>query len=172
LVFVDYYSTGELTCFLFSETKKDASDFSPTSYIIEPVNADDYCGIYYTGGHGVMWDFPNNSALEKISLQIYQNNGYVMSVCHGIAGLLFIKDENGQYFVKDKKITGFTTTEEYLSGKSSVVPFFNEKIAEKHGAQFVKKRAFKSFAVQDGLIITGQNPFSARSVAQKFLENV
>ncbi|MFL2102838.1 hypothetical protein, partial [Marinilactibacillus psychrotolerans] len=36
LVFVDYYSTGELTCFLFSETKKDASDFSPTSYIIEP----------------------------------------------------------------------------------------------------------------------------------------
>lgn len=136
------------------------------------VNADDYCGIYYTGGHGVMWDFPNNSALEKISLQIYQNNGYVMSVCHGIAGLLFIKDENGQYFVKDKKITGFTTTEEYLSGKSSVVPFFNEKIAEKHGAQFVKKRAFKSFAVQDGLIITGQNPFSARAVAQKFLENV
>ncbi|WP_307726253.1 PTS transporter subunit IIC, partial [Tetragenococcus koreensis] len=37
LVFVDYYSTGELTCFLFSETKKDASDFSPTSYIIEPL---------------------------------------------------------------------------------------------------------------------------------------
>ncbi|MFL2123287.1 hypothetical protein, partial [Marinilactibacillus psychrotolerans] len=36
LVFVDYYSTGELTCFLFSETKKDASDFSPTSFIIEP----------------------------------------------------------------------------------------------------------------------------------------
>ncbi|MDN6165747.1 MAG: type 1 glutamine amidotransferase domain-containing protein, partial [Tetragenococcus koreensis] len=125
------------------------------------VNAADYCGIYYTGGHGVMWDFPNHSALERISLQIYQNNGYVMSVCHGIAGLLFIKDINGEYFVKDKKITGFTTTEEQLSGKSSVVPFYNEKVAEEHGAEFVKARAFKSFSIQDGRIITGQNPYSA-----------
>ena len=95
-----------------------------------------------------------------------------MSVCHGIAGLLFIKDKNGNYFVKDKKITGFTTTEEYLSGKSTVVPFYNEKVAEDHGAKFVKARAFKSFAVQDGQIITGQNPFSAKAVAQKFLENM
>ncbi len=131
-----------------------------------------YCGIYYTGGHGVMWDFPNNPELEKISLQIYENNGYVMSVCHGIAGLLFMKNKDGEYFVKDKKITGFTTTEEHLSGKSSVVPFYNEKVAEEHGAQFVKARVFKSFAVQDGRIITGQNPFSAKAVAEKFLENI
>ncbi|MFL2072920.1 hypothetical protein ACEN32_11515, partial [Marinilactibacillus psychrotolerans] len=45
LVFVDYYSTGELTCFLFSETKKDASDFSPTSYIIEPFNKKLICAF-------------------------------------------------------------------------------------------------------------------------------
>ncbi len=57
------------------------------------VDPDDYTAIYYTGGHGVMWDFPDNPELQAIALAIYQHGGYVTSVCHGIAGLLNIKDQ-------------------------------------------------------------------------------
>ena len=63
------------------------------------VNPNDYIAIYYTGGHGVMWNFPNNPELQQISLTIYNNGGYIISVCHGIAGLLNIKDKNGDYLM-------------------------------------------------------------------------
>ena len=49
------------------------------------VKSEDYIAIYFTGGHGVMWDFPENNALQKIASDIYESNGYVLSVCHGIA---------------------------------------------------------------------------------------
>ncbi|MFY8331387.1 type 1 glutamine amidotransferase domain-containing protein [Vagococcus carniphilus] len=144
-----------------ANTKK-TKDIVPTEYM----------AIYYTGGHGVMWDFPDNKELQEIALEIYNNNGYLLSVCHGIAGLLNIKDRSGQYLISGKKITGFTTTEEILSGMKNKVPFLNQKIAEQRNANFIKKRFFKEFAIQDGRIITGQNPFSVRAVAKLFLKEV
>ncbi len=136
------------------------------------VNPEDYFAIYYAGGHGVMWDFPDNKELQSIAMTIYQQNGYVTSVCHGIAGLLNIKDDSNNYLISGKTITGFTLSEEIIAGKKSVVPFFNKEEAEKRGAKFKQKRAYKDFAVQDGHLITGQNPFSARSVANLLIKEV
>lgn len=133
---------------------------------------EDYVAIYYTGGHGVMWDFPHQSGLEKISREIYKQGGYLTSVCHGIAGLLYLKDSTGNYVVSGKKITGFTTTEEWLSGKRKLVPFMNEEVAKKHGALFHKQRFFTPFAIQDGQLITGQNPQSATEVANILIKNI
>lgn len=130
-----------------------------------------YSAIYYTGGHGVMWDFPNNEQLQNITGAIYQNQGYVTSVCHGIAGLLNVKTGK-DYLITNKRITGFTTAEEILSGKKKIVPFLNEKVAKEHGADFQKKRAYKEFALQDSRLITGQNPFSARAVAKLLIQNI
>lgn len=135
----------------------------------EEINPKDYQAIYYTGGHGVMWDFPTDQKLQKITNEIYQQGGFVTSVCHGIAGLLNIKDDSGNYLIAGKKITGFTTAEEILAGKRKVVPFLNEDVAKLHRANFQKKRAYKEFAIQDGQLITGQNPFSARAVAKKLI---
>ncbi len=80
--------------------------------------------------------------------------------------------ENGKYLIAGKKITGFITKEEILSGNRKRVPFLNEKVAEDHGADFQKALPFKSFAVQDGQLITGQNPESPRAVAKKLLANL
>ncbi|QHX36949.1 type 1 glutamine amidotransferase domain-containing protein [Spiroplasma sp. BIUS-1] len=129
------------------------------------VNAKDYFAIYYTGGHGVMWDFPNNTELQKIAIKIYQNNGYVASVCHGIAGLLNIKDEQDVYLINSKRVTGFTNTEEIISAKKKKVPFINKSEVKKRGGIFKSKRFFKPFALIDSRIITGQNPFSVIKVA-------
>ncbi|WP_125572002.1 type 1 glutamine amidotransferase domain-containing protein [Lacticaseibacillus songhuajiangensis] len=135
----------------------------------DQVNAADYDAIYYTGGHGVMWDFPDDAALQAISREIYAAGGYVTSVCHGIAGLLNIKDDAGNYLIAGKTITGFTTAEEIIAGKMKVVPFLNRKVALARGAKFSKKRFYSEYAVQDGQLITGQNPFSVRAVARKLI---
>ncbi|MFC6181035.1 type 1 glutamine amidotransferase domain-containing protein [Lactiplantibacillus daowaiensis] len=138
----------------------------------EQVDPTDYAAIYYAGGHGVMWDFPDNQPLQAIAAAIYANHGYVTSVCHGIAGLLNIKDADGHYLIANRRITGFTKAEELLAGKKSVVPFFNQAAAEAHGAHFQQRRAYREYAVQDGQLITGQNPFSAKAVANLLLQNL
>lgn len=138
----------------------------------EDVDPDDYSAIYYSGGHGVMWDFPDNEALQNISSTIYEKDGFVTSVCHGIAGLFNIKNFDGNYIVAGKTVTGFTKAEEVLAGKKSVVPFMNQERAEERGAHFEKKRPYKEFVVQDERIITGQNPFSVRAVAKQLIKSM
>lgn len=130
----------------------------------EQVNPLNYCAIYYTGGHGVMWDFPDNKHLQDIAMAIYHQGGYVTSVCHGVVGLLNLKTSDGQYLIKDKTITGFANIEERLNGTYSKMPFLTENELKKRGANYVRRHAFANFAIQDGRIITGQNPFSPRKV--------
>jgi len=137
----------------------------------DDVDAGEYAALYYTGGHGVMWDFPSSEGLARLCLEVYGNGGYLAPGGHGLTGLLFVQDR-GTYLVEGKSITGFTTAEEYLSGKSAAIPFWNEQVAKAHGAVFCKKRPFASFAMQDGRIITGQNPESPRAVARLLLENI
>lgn len=134
------------------------------------INPTDYAAIYYTGGHGVMFDFPENAALQTIAQQIYASGGYVTSVCHGIAGLLNLQDDQGHYLIAGRHLTGFTTQEEILTQKRGLVPFLNEKAAAARGALFEKKLPFRPFAVKDGQLITGQNPWSAKSVATTLIK--
>lgn len=93
----------------------------------DQVNPEDYVAIYYTGGHGVMWDFPDNQALQQIALAIYQQGGFITSVCHGIAGLLNIRDAEGHYLIANKSVTGFTTAEEVIAGKKNQLSHFSTK---------------------------------------------
>ncbi|MFV0277957.1 MAG: type 1 glutamine amidotransferase domain-containing protein, partial [Parahaliea sp.] len=72
------------------------------------VSADDYIAIYYAGGHGVIWDFPDNAQLQVLSRSIYENWGFVSSVCHGAVGLLNIRLSGGEYLVSGKRVTGFS----------------------------------------------------------------
>ena len=72
----------------------------------EDINPKDYVAIYFTGGHDVMWDFPDNEKIQAIARVIYNDGGYLTSVYHGIAGLLNIKDENGKYLISGKKLQG------------------------------------------------------------------
>ncbi len=135
----------------------------------EDINPDDYLAIYYTGGHGVLWDFPINAKIQKITQHIFKYGGYITSVCHGLAGLLNVKDLAGEYLLKDKAVTGFTDAEELISGKSDSVPFSVEKLAKERGAIFQKGIPYTSNVVRDRHLITGQNPMSGGDVAKELL---
>lgn len=135
------------------------------------INWQDYDVIYYTGGHGVMWDFLDNPELQQITSNIYEHGGIVASVCHGYCGLLNVQLANGQYLIADKKLTGFAWCEEVLAGVAKKVPYNAEQLAKQRGAKYEKKLIpFMPNVVQDGKLITGQNPFSARVTALAIIE--
>lgn len=134
------------------------------------VKPDDYAAIYYAGGHGVIWDFPENEALQRISRTIYERGGIVSSVCHGAVGLLNITLSNGSLLVKGKAVTGFSNEEERLAELDRFVPFLTETELVSRGAMYTKAdQAWAPFAVEDDRLITGQNPASGGAVADRLI---
>ena len=93
---------------------------------ISEANPETYDVIYFTGGHGVMFDFPHNMYIQDAVNEVYRQGGVVAAVCHGIAALLNVKDENGRYFIDRKQITGFSNAEEILANRKRIVPFMLE----------------------------------------------
>lgn len=137
------------------------------------INPTQYKAIYYTGGHGTMWDFPTNKALQNISEQIYRQGGVVSAVCHGVGGLLPLQDENGKPLIVDRTVTGFANIEETLSGIKSQVPFSLQNGLIERGAKY--KQAFvpfTSYVVSDDRIITGQNPQSSKEIAEAVVKRL
>ncbi|MCW3478738.1 type 1 glutamine amidotransferase domain-containing protein [Neisseriaceae bacterium JH1-16] len=142
---------------------------SPTN-AIDPSN---YKAIYFTGGHGTMWDFPNSKALKNISEQIYRQGGIVSAVCHGVAGLLTLQDESGKALIEGRFVTGFSKMEESLSGIKPQVPFMLQDELVGRGAHYKKAFfPFTSYIVTDDRIITGQNPQSSKEIAEAVIDRL
>ena len=127
----------------------------------------DYAAIYYAGGHGVVWDFPDNTELQAISRNIYENGGVVSSVYHGAVGLLNIKLADGNLLIKGKEVTGFSNNEEKLAELDQYMPYLTEDELVKRGAIYkAAAEPWLEFAVADQRVITGQNPASGKAVAE------
>lgn len=124
--------------------------------------------IYFTGGHAVMWDFPENDGLQRITRTIWERGGIVSAVCHGYCGLLNTRLSEGTLLVAGKRITGFSWTEEVLAGVARKMPYNAEAEMKKRGALYEKAvLPFASYIVADGRLVTGQNPFSAKATAER-----
>lgn len=134
------------------------------------VKANDYAAVFYAGGHGTMWDFPDNEALQAIAAQIYESNGVVGAVCHGPSGLLNIKLKDGSYLVTGKKVNAFTNEEEEIVGLTKVVPFLLEDQLTERGVLFEKSAPWQVHVVVDQRLVTGQNPQSAHAVGEAIKE--
>ncbi|MDF5756687.1 type 1 glutamine amidotransferase domain-containing protein [Spongiactinospora sp. TRM90649] len=137
------------------------------------VDADAYRGIYLTGGHGVMFDFRHDPALNALITRMDQGGRVVSAVCHGPAGLLDATREGGEPFVRGREVTGFSWREEELAGRDRVVPFsLQEELKARGGSYSTAGEPFGAHVVQDGNLITGQNPGSARGVAEAVVRQV
>lgn len=136
------------------------------------VKPKDYIAIHYAGGHGAMWDLPDNKEIAAIATTIYENNGIVSAVCHGPAGLVNIKLNNGKYLIDGKKVNGFTNEEEIAVGLEKVVPFMLEDQLKARGAKFEKTANWQSYVVTDQRLVTGQNPASAEAVGKAVLSEL
>jgi len=152
----------------------ESKDKNKIDHSLQPsqVNTDEYSAIFYAGGHGAMWDFADNTELANIASKIYENGGIVAAVCHGPAGLVNIKLNNGKYLVDGKKINAFTNEEESEVKLTNVVPFLLEDKLKERGAKFEKSGLWQNHVVTDQRVITGQNPQSAKSVGEAILKEL
>lgn len=134
------------------------------------INAGDFDAVFYPGGHGPLWDLTENPASVALIEAFLAADKPVATVCHATAALLNIKDAQGNYAVKGRAVSGFTNSEEAAVELTDVVPFLLEDELVKRGADFQNAGDWQAFAVQDDLIISGQNPMSSALTAQKLLE--
>lgn len=137
------------------------------------IDARDYDAIYFTGGHAVMYDFPDSEPLQRITREIFERGGIVASVCHGYCGLLNTTLSDGSYLIAGRAMTGFAWREEELARVDKLVPYNAEQRAKDRGARYEKaKLPFVSYTVVDGTLITGQNPGSAKATAKKVAQHL
>ncbi|WP_206099296.1 type 1 glutamine amidotransferase domain-containing protein [Rheinheimera mangrovi] len=130
------------------------------------LKASDYKAVLFAGGHGTMWDFPQNKVIQQFAANLYQSGGIVAAVCHGPAALLNIKLADGSYLITGKQLTGFSNTEEAEVKLTKVVPFSLQDQLTQRGASYSAAANWQSKVVVDQRLVTGQNPQSAAAVGE------
>ena len=139
---------------------------------LEEVNRKDYDAILFSGGSGPMWDFANNADVANLVTTQLNQNKVVAAVCHGVAALVGVKDEAGQFIVAGKRIAAFSNEEENQLGTQDIVPFLLESKLIEQGARYVPGKAWQGNIVVDGNLITGQNPASATQLAHEIAKKL
>jgi putative intracellular protease/amidase len=151
---------------------KDFEAIDKVAYSIKlsEIKEADYDGVFYPGGHGPLWDLTNDADSIKLIEDFWKNKKPVAAVCHAPSVLLNVQEANGDAFVKDKGVTGFTNSEEEAVQLTDVVPFLLEDELIKKGGLYSKKEDWKSYVVKDGMLITGQNPASSEEAAKEMVK--
>ena len=129
-------------------------------------NLGDYAALYFPGGHGTMWDLPENDDVQSAIRTMYEDGKVVAAVCHGPAAFVNVKLSDGSWLVNGKTLSTFTDDEERAVEKDEIVPFLLEKKLRERGATIDKAENFEASVSVDQRIVTGQNPASARGVGE------
>ena len=146
----------------------EAQERLATTEKLADMKAEDFDSVFYPGGHGPMWDLAvDKNSIELIETFIKQDKP-VAFVCHSPAALKNVKID-GEYLVKGKTVTGFSNTEEEAVQLTDVVPFLLEDVLKANGGNYERVADWESFVVEDGLLITGQNPASSEEAAKRLL---
>jgi putative intracellular protease/amidase len=138
-----------------------------TVKIDEISDASKFDAIFLPGGHGTMFDLPENEKLQALIREMYEADKVVAAVCHGPAGLVGVTLSDGTPLVKGKKVTAFTDEEERETTLDRFMPFLLETRLRELGANFVAVSNWSDHLQVDGKLITGQNPQSTISVAKE-----
>lgn len=138
------------------------------SIALANINPDEYEAVYFVGGKGTMFDFPDNPDIQRITKALYQNNKVVSAVCHGPAALVNVQLDNGDMLLANKQVSGFTNEEELLliPDAEEIFPFLLEDKLKAQGAAFQPGEKYMEQVSQDGKLITGQNPWSVWRMAE------
>ena len=128
------------------------------------MKAEDFDTVFYSGGHGPMWDLAEDPVSIALIESFYNAGKPVAAVCHA-PGVLRHVTYQGEPLVKGKHVTGFTNTEEEEVQLTHVVPFLVEDELKRLGGIFQKLDNWLPYSITDGRLVTGQNPASSTSAA-------
>jgi putative intracellular protease/amidase len=151
------------------EADAEATAALATTLKLADVNEADYDTVFYPGGHGPLWDLTVDT--DSIALlEAFNAAGKPFAlVCHAPGVLRDVKGTDGQPLVKGRTVTGFTNSEEEGVGLTKVVPYLVEDVLKAKGGNFTAGPDWGSFTVQDGQLITGQNPGSSAEAAARLI---
>ncbi len=133
---------------------------------LSDISQADFDLVFYPGGHGPLWDLAEDRNSIALIEETYAAGKPVALVCHAPGVLRHVKGADGKPLVNGKKVTGFTNSEEAAVGLTDVVPFLVEDELKGIGAVFSAGGDWSAHAVQDGNLITGQNPASSAQAAR------
>ena len=139
---------------------------------LSAIAATDFDAVFYPGGHGPLWDLAEDTSSIALINNMLAADKPVVAVCHAPSVLRHVKSASGRPIVQDKKVTGFTNTEEEAAGLTDVVPFLVEDMLKKNGGNYSKAGDWQPYVVIDGLLITGQNPASSGPAAEALLKKL
>ena len=140
--------------------------------VLADMDPDDFDAVFYPGGHGPLWDLTKDGNSIALIEKFNSQGKPIAFVCHAPAVLKDVKNADGTRLVKGKKVTGFSNSEESAVGLREVVPFLLENMLVENGAFYSNADDWAPFAIQDGNLITGQNPASSELVAEKLLASL
>lgn len=139
---------------------------------LNTINQADFDTVFYPGGHGPLWDLAEDRHSIALIESFLAANKPVALVCHAPGVLRHVKTPAGRPLVEGRQVTGFTNTEEEGVGLTNVVPFLVEDELKAKGGVYSKGADWGSYVVQDGLLITGQNPASSAEAATLLLKQL
>lgn len=138
---------------------------------IDKINPADYDAVFFAGGKGAMFDFPENAKIQAIVKDYYQSGKVIGAVCHGPAALVNVRLENGTSLLQNKTISSFTNEEELflIPDAKTIFPFLLQSKLEAQGAQFSAGHLYLEKVSIDENLVTGQNPWSTWAMAEAMI---
>lgn len=147
-----------------------------TSHTIamDDVNEEEYEAIFFVGGKGAMFDFPENKSIQEIVKKYYQSGKVVGAVCHGPAALVNVTLDNGNHLLKNRTVSSFTNEEELLliPDAETIFPFLLQDKLVSQGAKFNEGGMYLETISHDNNLVTGQNPWSTWKLAETMIQQL
>lgn len=143
-----------------------------TTRPLSEVDASTYDAVYFPGGHGTMWDLPADPDVQRVIREVLARDGTVAAVCHGPAAFVGATDADGRPLVEGRRVSAFSDAEERDRELHDVVPFLLESRLRAQGATLEPAPPFTPQVVEDGPLLTGQNPASAGPLAERLIDRV
>ncbi|MEJ2564368.1 MAG: type 1 glutamine amidotransferase domain-containing protein [Gammaproteobacteria bacterium] len=134
------------------------------------VDVSEYDAVFFSGGHGTMFDFPRSREVAELVVNYLERGKVVAAVCHGPAALTQAKYRDGSAVVKGRKLTGFSNEEERTVQLDALMPFLLEDKLRNLGAEVEVAPQWQAHVVVDGNLITGQNPQSSLKSAEALIQ--
>lgn len=144
------------------------------SIAMKDVDTKAYQAVYFVGGKGTLFDFPDNAYIQSLVREYYESGKIVSAVCHGPAAIVNVTLSNGELLVSKRKVSGFTNKEELLliPDAAQIFPFLLQDKLTENGANFNEGFMYLNKVSKDGNLVTGQNPWSTWEVAESVIEQM
>lgn len=154
------------------EADRDAMAQLATTVKLADISQADFDTVFYPGGHGPLWDLANDATSIALIEAFLAAGKPTAFVCHAPGVLRDVKTPEGRPLVEGKKVTGFANSEEDGVGLTDIVPFLVEDVLKAKGGIYSRGPDWGSYVIQDGLLITGQNPGSSPATARALIDAV